>query len=110
MTLGISRIGFSAYCARKPSDRQLENEAPSQKIHGVFEQHCGRYGTKRIAHSLQDEWIKVNRKRIVKLMLSMDLYAKGARKASKNYNKKHTTKACSNLLDQCFMTGQRNKV
>jgi len=43
-------------------------------------------------------------------MLSMDLYAKGARKASKNYNKKHTTKACSNLLDQCFMTGQRNKV
>jgi len=71
MTLGISRSGFYAYCARKPSDRQLENEVLSQKICEVFEQHSGRYGAKRIACALKDEGFKVNRKRVVKLMRRM---------------------------------------
>jgi len=110
MTLGISRSGFYAYRERKPSDRQLENEVLSQKIREVFEQHCGRYGAKRIAHSLQDEWIKVNRKRIVKLMRSMDLYAKGARRAYKNYNKKHANRAWANVLQQDFTQEHWNKV
>jgi len=110
MTLGISRSGFYAYCERKPSDRQLEKEVFSQKIREVFEQHPGRYGAKRIAHSLQDEGIKVNRKRIEKLMRSMGLYAKGARRAYKNYNKKHSNRACANVLQQDFTQGHWNKL
>jgi len=110
MTLGISRSGFYAYCARKPSDRHLENEVLSQKIREVFEQHSGRYGAKRIAHSLQDEGIKVNRKRIVKLMRTMGLYAKGARRAYKNYHKKHSNRAWANVLQQDFTQDHWNKV
>jgi|GEM_PF-668537 len=93
MTLGISRSGFYASCARTPSGLQLENEVLSQKIREVFEQHSGRYGAKRIAHSLQDEGIKVNRKRIVKLMRTMGLYVKGARRAYKHYKKHHSNRA-----------------
>ena len=110
MTLGISRSGFYAYCERKPSDRQLENEVLSQKIREVFEQHSGQYGAKRIAHSLQDEGIKVNRKRIVKLMRSMGLYAKGARRAYNNYHKKHSNRAWANVLQQDFTQGHWNKL
>jgi len=110
MTLGISRSGFYAYCERKPSDRQLENEVLSQKIREVFEQHSGQYGAKRIAHSLQDEGIKVNRKRIEKLMRSMGLYTKGARRAYKNYNNKHSNRAWANVLQQDFTQDHRNKV
>jgi len=80
-TLGISRSEFYAYRERTPSDRQLENEVLSHKIREVFEQHSGRYGAKRIAHSLQDEGIKVNRKRIVKLMRAMDSVCKGCQKS-----------------------------
>ena len=110
MTLGISRSGFYAYCARKPSDRQLENEVLSQKIREVFEQHCGRYGAKRIADTLKDEGIKVNRKRGVKLMRTMGLYEKGARRAYRNYNKHHSNRAYPNVLQQDFTTDCRNKV
>ena len=92
-TLGISHSGFYAYRARKPSDRQLENEFLSHKIHEVFEQHSGRYGAKRITYTLKDEGIKVNRKRIVRFMLAMGLYTKGAKRAYKHYNKHHRTVA-----------------
>jgi putative transposase len=109
-TLGISRSGFYAYRERKPSDRQLGNEFLSEKICEVFEQHSGRYGAKRIAHSLQDEGIKVNRKRVVKLMRTMNLYAKGARRAYKNYNKKHSNRACHDMLQQNFTADHRNTV
>jgi len=80
-TLGISHSGFYAYCARKPSDRQFENEFLSHKIREVFEQHSGRYGAKRITCAPKDEGIKVNRKRIVKLMRTMDSVCKRCQKS-----------------------------
>ena len=110
MTLGISRSGFYAYRERKPSDRQLENEVLSQKICEVFEQHSGRYGAKRIACALKDEGFKVNRKRVVKLMRRMGLFAKGARRAYRNYNKHHSNRAYPNVLQQDFTIDGRNKV
>ena len=108
-TLRISWSGFYAYCAREPYDRQLENEFLSHKIREVFEQHSGRYGAKWIAYALKDEEIKVNRKRIVKLMHAMDLYAKGARRAYNNYNKKYSNRAYLNALQQDFTVDHRNK-
>ena len=110
MTLGISRSGFYAYCNRGLSDRALENEYLAKKIREVFDQHRARYGAKRIGRSLQDEGIKVNRKRVVKLMRTMGLYAKGARRAYKNYNKKHSNRAWANVLQQDFTQDHWNKV
>ena len=109
-TLGISGSGLYAYQKRKPSDLQLKNEFLSKKIREVFEQHAGRYGANRLAKSLLDEGSKVTRKRGAKLMRSMGLYAKGARRAYRNYNKKHTNKAWPNMLTQIFVAGQRNRI
>jgi putative transposase len=109
-SLGISRSGFYAYRTRTPSNRQLENELLSGKIRTLFEQHSGRYGAKRITHCLKDEGIKINRKRVAKLMRAMGLLAKGARRAYKNCQRQHTHHAGPNLIQQNGIAIHRNEV
>jgi len=109
-SLGISRSGFYAYRIRIPSNRQLENELLSGKIRTLFEQHSGRYGAKRITHCLKDEGIKINRKRVAKLMRAMGLLAKGARRAYKNCQRQHTHHAGPNLIQQDGIAIHRNEV
>ncbi|MGR5907947.1 transposase [Bacillus paranthracis] len=78
-TLNISRSGYYEYLQRKPSKRVLENEVLSEEIQQIFKEHKGRYGSLRITKVLEKKGIKVNRKRVGKLMRQMKLYAKGSR-------------------------------
>ncbi|PFE58775.1 hypothetical protein CN319_32130, partial [Bacillus cereus] len=95
---------------RKPSKRALENEVLSEEIQKIFEEHKGRYGSLRITKVLEKKGIKVNRKRVGKLMCQMKLYAKGSRYRYKRYNKKSPSIERPNLLNQVFQTNQRNKI
>ena len=78
-TLHISRSGFYEYLKRKESDRAIENKILSQEIKHVFEEHKERYGCLRISKVLENEGLKINHKRVQKLMRSIGLYAKGTR-------------------------------
>ncbi|PEV82594.1 hypothetical protein CN429_13745, partial [Bacillus cereus] len=109
-TLNISRSGYYEYLQRKPSKRALENEVLSEEIQKIFEEHKGRYGSLRITKVLEKKGIKVNRKRVGKLMCQMKLYAKGSRYRYKRYNKKSPSIERPNLLNQVFQTNQRNKI
>ena len=109
-TLKISRSGFYEYLNRKPSLRSLENEALSEKIKEIFEEHHGRYGSARITQTLNIRGIRVNRKRVSRLMRLMNLTAKGTRKHYKNYNQKKDSLDLPNLLNQAFITTSINKV
>ncbi len=82
----------------------------SEEIQQIFEEHKGRYGSLRITKVLEKKGIKVNRKRVGKLMRQMKLYAKGSRYRYKRYNKKSTSIERPNLLNQVFQTDQRNKI
>ena len=46
------------------------------EIQEIFKEHIGRYGSLRITKVLEKKGIKVNRKRVGKLMRQMNLYAK----------------------------------
>jgi len=109
-TLNISRSGFYKYLQRKPPNRTLENEVLGAEIKQIFDEHKRRYGSVRIARDLEKRGIKVNRKRVSRLMREMKLYAKGSRYRYKNYNKQSTTIERPNLLNQVFHTDRRNKV
>lgn len=108
--LKVSRSGFYAYLERKPSKRQLENEVLLSEIISIFNEHYGRYGCIRITKVLQSRDIKVNRKRVAKLMLKAGLIAKGARKNYINYSKKNNHEEKANLLNQVFKAAHPNKV
>ncbi|EJQ96304.1 hypothetical protein II5_06084 [Bacillus cereus MSX-A1] len=82
----------------------------SEEIQKIFEEHKGRYGSLRITKVLEKKGIKVNRKRVGKLMRQMKLYAKGSRYRYKRYNKKSPSIERPNLLNQVFQTDQRNKI
>ncbi len=55
----------------------LENEVLCEEIQEIFKEHK-RYGSLRITKVLEKKGIKVNRKRVGKLMRQMNLYAKGS--------------------------------
>ncbi|EOO60371.1 hypothetical protein IKE_05972, partial [Bacillus cereus VD196] len=101
---------MNEYLQRKPSKRALENEVLSEEIQKIFEKHKGRYRSLRITKVLEKKGIKVNRKRVGKLMRQMKLYAKGSRYRYKRYNKKLPSIERPNLLNQVFQTNQRNKL
>lgn len=65
---------------RRKSNRTIENEALYEIIKEVFEEHKGRYGARRIGLVLEKMNIKVNHKRISKIMSKNGLIAKGSRK------------------------------
>lgn len=108
--LNISRSGFYEYLHRKPSDRAIENEILSQNIKRIFEEHKGRYGSKRISKSLEKERIFVNHKRVGRLMRTMGLYAKGTRYRYRHYHKTTKNKERPNLLNQVFDAENKNQI
>jgi putative transposase len=108
--LKISRSGFYEYLHRKPSDRSIENEVLSQRIRQIFEEHKGRYGSIRVAKSLEKEGISVNRKRVGRLMRAMGLYAKGTRYRYKHYHRATDNEERPNLLKQVFEAEGKNQI
>jgi len=109
-TLNISRSGFYEYLHRKPSNRAIENEILSQHIKQIFEEHKGRYGSIRIAKSLEKEGVSANHKRVGRLMRAMGLYAKGTRYRYKHYHKTTDNEDRPNLLNQVFNAGGKNQI
>ncbi|QEL82870.1 hypothetical protein DN407_31135 (plasmid) [Bacillus sp. JAS24-2] len=88
-TLNISRSGYYENLQRKPSKRDLKNEVLSTEIQHIFEKHKGRYGYLKITKVLEKKGVKVNQKRVGKLMRQMKLHAKGSLYLYKRYNKNH---------------------
>ena len=60
----------------KPSARDIENSVLSEEIKKIFDEHKARYGSLRITKVLEQNGIKVNRKRVARLMRMMNLSPK----------------------------------
>ena len=75
--LNVSRSGYYKFLEHKPSARDIENSILSNEIKEVFDEHKARYGSLRITKDLEQRGIKVNRKRVARLMRLMGLCPKG---------------------------------
>ena len=73
-------------------------------------EHKGRYGSLGIVKSLELKGIKVNRKRVTRLMRLMALIPYGTRYRYKNYSKKYSKEECPNLLNPIFKADAKNKI
>jgi putative transposase len=108
--LNLSRSGFYAYCGRGMSARAKANQEVVQEIRRIYAEGRGEYGSPTIYRVLQEQGIRVNRKRIVRLMRHIGLRSKIRRQW------KQTTKPCKardaapNLLKQHFTTTGPNRV
>jgi len=88
----------------------IENEVLSEEIKEIFEEHKGRYGSKRIVMALKDKNIITNRIRVRKLMAKMNLRAISSCKKYRHYGKNLAYASTDNLLNQVFTTDNKNKI
>lgn len=108
--LKISRSGYYDFLQRKKSKRVIENEALTEMIEDIFHENKGRYGARRIQLVLEQQGIKVNQKRVSKLMSEHSLIAKGTRKTYRRYPKGKPYEEKENILNRVFTAKERNKI
>lgn len=95
---------------RRKSNRAIENEALYEIIKEIFEDHKGRYGARRIGLILEKMNIKVNTKRISKIMSNNGLVAKGSRKIYQHYPKGKPYEEKANILNRVFKAKKKNEI
>jgi len=79
-------------------------------IKDVFDEHKGRYGARRIQIVLEKMNIKINQKRIAKIMSNNELIPKGSRKIYRKYSKGKPYEAKENILNRVFEATEKNKI
>ncbi|CAM3879475.1 IS3 family transposase [Parendozoicomonas haliclonae] len=75
----MSRSGYYAWRARKPSQRKLDDQKLLKRIRSVFKKSHGRYGSPKVYNALKARNINVGRKRVERLMREDQLVARVAR-------------------------------
>ena len=84
--LGVSPSGYYAWRQRPPSTRQRADEVLTVRIQQIYRASRETYGSPRIHAELQDDGIRVGRKRVQRLMGILGIEGASRRK------KWHTTK------------------
>lgn len=108
--LRISRSGYYDYLNRRKSKRTIENEALIEMIEDIFHEHKVRYGARRIQKVLEQQNVKVNHKRISRLMSEHGLIAKGTRKLYRYQANKTSYDEKDNILNQVFKAKEKNQI
>lgn len=110
LLLDLSRSGFYAWRQRRASARAVQNEALIGDIRRIYAEGRGEYGSPTICDVLRQEGLRINHKRVARLMRSQAIRSKVVR------HFKRTTRACGdreaapNLLRQNFQTDGPNRV
>ena len=97
-TLAVSRGGYHSYLKRRLSQRALENKMLVELINIVWDNSKRVYGSPRIHSELKAMGLKINRKRVERLMRENKIVAKTKRKFKVTTNSKHKRPICENLV------------
>ena len=77
--LEVSESGFYESLVRPPSQRSIENKRIVETIRTIVDETMGAYGSPRVTPELHGMGIKVNRKRVERLMKENSISAKNPR-------------------------------
>ena len=107
--LGVSRSGYYAWRARKPSARALEDEQLRPKVVEAFATGRGTYGSPRVRDELVDQGFRIGRKRVARLMRELGLRGVCPRKFRVTTDSDHDHPIAENLLDRDFEASKPNE-
>jgi len=106
---GISRAAYYKWLQRKPTARELENEALLRDIRAIYVRVEGIYGYRRITLNINREWKKTfNHKRIYRLMQIAGLQSV-IRQKRKRYVSSPAQHVAKNLLNREFTASKPNE-
>ena len=108
--LQVSSSGYHKWLKRKLSIRAIEN----QRILGMINYHYSRskrtYGLPRIYAAIRTQGLKVNKKRIARLMRENNVKAKTKRRFKVTTLQNSKALASDNILKQNFSASSENKI
>jgi len=107
--LRVSRSGFYAWLARKPSARDLEDEQLRPKVVEAFKTGRGTYGSPRVRDELVDQGFEIGRKRVARLMRELGLRGVSPRKFRVTTNSDHGHPIADNVLNRNFEATRPNE-
>ena len=106
----VSKSGYYAWKARKPSKRSQENETLIFEIRVLHEKSKKNSGSPKIFKALKKAGIKCGKNRVVRLMKEQGIRCKYAKKYKATTNSKHNYPVAENILNQRFVVVRPNEV
>jgi len=100
--LRISKSGYYEFLGRRKSNRQIEREALEGFVKDIFEEHKGRYGSRRISRQLASMGIRASDKRVLKVLNELGLKAKGTTRRYRRHRAVEPGDSRVNLIDRAF--------
>jgi putative transposase len=100
--LGVSQSGYFAWKSRPASRRQRDDLVLLAHVRSSFALSSGTYGSPRMTRELQDQGLRVGRRRTARLMRENGLRARQPRRFRRTTDSLHTFPVAPNLLDQDF--------
>jgi len=107
--LNVSPSGYFAWRSRPASPRQREDLVLLAHIRSAFTLSNGTYGSPRMTRELQDEGLKVGRRRTARLMRDNGIKARQTRRFKRTTDSHHAFPVAPNLLDQDFSAKRPNQ-
>jgi putative transposase len=107
--LEVSSSGYFAWRSRPASPRQREDLVLLAHIRSAYRLSNETYGSPRMTRELQDEGLKVGRRRTARLMRENGLKARQTRRFKRTTDSHHAFPVAPNLLDQDFSAERPNQ-
>lgn len=109
--LQVSRSGFYDWSDRAASQKDKDDAALKVMIQFHFDQQRGRAGARTIKNLLKNiDGVTVSRRRIGRLMKSLNLQCKTKKRFKATTNSKHKFPVASNVLDRQFSVAKPDSV
>ncbi len=108
--LEVSQSGYFAWRSRPASRRQRDDLVLLAHVRSAFVLSNGTYGSPRMTRELQDQGLRVGRRRTARLMRENGLRARQPRRFKRTTDSLHAFPVAPNLLDQDFSTERPDAV
>ncbi len=108
--LSVSASGYHKWLRRKVSQRTTENQRLLEIIRMYYNRSRGTYGLPRIYAELRKQGLKVNKKRIARLMRVNNIKAKTKRRFRVTTIENTKAKASENILNKNFTSERENHI
>jgi putative transposase len=108
--LNVSRSGYHNYIKRRFSQREKDDYIILEKIKEIHKRSRELYGSPRIYQELRRRGLKINKKRVVRIMQKNGIRSKTKRKYKVTTNSNHSYPIAKNLIGQNFKSTELNKI
>jgi len=106
--LGVSRSGYYAWLARKPSAAEVRREELTEEVKEIHAEVKGRYGSPRVHAELVDRGHECSVNFVAQVMREAGIAAKTKRKFRQTTDSNHTLPVAENILDRDFNPEEPN--